>query len=102
MKLFIVTCLKDYQKTITEIFEKSQIKVFSVSSIIGYKEDHKENLLDDWFATGEEEFDSIVLFSFTEDSKAVTALDFVKEYNEKEASKFPIRAFILPVEQSSY
>lgn len=102
MKLLFVTSLKEYQKTVATIFEEAQIKVFSVSNTIGHKGDHNTNLLDNWFASGEEEFDSIFLFSFTEDTNAVNALELIKKYNENAASEFPIRAFIVPVEQSSY
>lgn len=102
MKLLFVTSLREYQKTVAAIFEEANIKVFSVSNTIGHKDDHTGNLLDDWFASGEEEFDSIFLFSFTEDTYAVNALELIKKYNENTQSKFPIRAFIVPVEQSSY
>ena len=102
MKLLIVTSLKEYQQTVADIFEEAQIKVFSVTNTIGHKDDHKMNLMDNWFASGEEHFDSIFLFSFTEDNNAVTALGLIKKYNENMESEFPIRAFILPVEQSSY
>jgi len=102
MKLLIVTSLKEYQQTVAAIFEEAQIKVFSVTKTIGHKDDQNVNLLDNWFASGEDQFDSIVLFSFTEDINAVTALGLIKKYNENTASEFPLRAFILPVEQSSY
>ena len=102
MKLLIVTSLKEYQQTVADIFEEAQIKVFSVTNTIGHKDDHKMNLMDNWFASSEEHFDSIFLFSFTADSNAVTALELIKKYNENAVSEFPVRAFILPVEQSSY
>jgi len=102
MKLLIVTSLKEYQQTIADIFEEAQIKVFSVTNTIGHKDDHKMNLMDNWFASGDEHFDSIFLFSFTDDANAVTALELIKKYNENAVSEFPVRAFILPVEQSSY
>ena len=102
MKLLIVTSLKEYQQTVASIFEEAQIKVFSVTNTIGHKDDHKMNLMDNWFASGDEHFDSIFLFSFTEDTNAVTALGLIKKYNENAVSEFPVRAFILPVEQSSY
>ena len=101
MKLLIVTSLKEYQQTVASIFEEAQIKVFSVTNTIGHKDDHKMNLMDNWFASGDEHFDSIFLFSFTEDTNAVTALGLIKKYNESMESEFPIRAFILTVEQSS-
>ena len=102
MKLLIVTSLKEYQQTVADIFEEAQIKVFSVTNTIGHKDDHKMNLMDNWFASGDEHFDSIFLFSFTDDTNAAAALGLIKKYNESMESEFPIRAFILPVEQSSY
>ena len=102
MKLLIVTCLKEYQQIVAAIFEEAQINVFSVTNTIGHKEDHTMNLLDNWFASGEEKFDSIFLFSFTDNANAVNALELIKKYNENAVSEFPVRAFILPVEQSSY
>ena len=102
MKLLIVTCLKEDQKNVAAIFEVAAIKVFSVSNTIGHKEDHQQNLLDNWFASGAEEFDSLVLFSFTGDQHATTALNLIKKFNEKTGSEFPIRGFILPVESCSY
>ncbi len=101
MKLLIVTSLKEYQQTVSKIFEDAGIQVFSVSKTIGYKDDHRQNLLDNWFASGEEEFDSIVLFSFTSDNNAATALELINKYNVASVSGFPVRAFIVPVEQSS-
>lgn len=102
MKLLIVTSLKEYQKEIASIFEKAGIKVFSVSETKGFKEDHNVNLLDSWFSSGKEHFDSIFLFSFTHDSNAEQALELVKAYNDVNKTNFPIRAFIVPVEKSSY
>lgn len=102
MKLLVVTSLKEYQQTVASIFEDAQIKVFSVSNTIGHKDGHKQNLLDNWFASGEEQFDSIVLFSFTDDANAIVALELIKKHNKNTGTDFPIRAFILPVERSSY
>jgi len=102
MKLLIVTSLKEYQQAVAKIFEEAQIKVFSVSKTIGHKDGHPRNLMDNWFASGEEEFDSIVLFSFTADKNALTALERISNHNQNTLSEFPIRAFIVPVEQSSY
>ena len=102
MKLLIVTSIKEYQKNIADILHKAQIKVFSVNDTTGFKDDDGETLMDDWFAAGEESFESIFIFSFTTEDKASQAVNMIKNYNEKHASNFPIRAFVVPVEQSSY
>ncbi len=101
MKLLMVTSLKEYQKAVADIFYKSGIAIFSVTETIGFKDHHTPHLLDEWFSAGNEKFDSIFLFSFTQDAKADQALDLVKKYNTEHNTGFPIHAFILPVEKSS-
>src|SRR6266542_4382561 len=102
MKLLIVTSLKEYQQTVANIFQKAEIKVFSVSETIGFKDDHTVNLLDSWFTAGKESFDSVFIFSFTGDNNAENALRLIKEYNKNNESDYPVRAFIVPVEEASY
>lgn len=102
MKLLIVTSLKEYQKKVASIFEQADIEVFSVSETIGFKDHRKPNLLDNWFSSGNEAFDSIFLFSFTEAQRADHALELIKKYNAENETGFPIRAFIVPVDKSTY
>ena len=102
MKLLIVTSLKEYQEKVAKIFEQAKIPVFSVSDTKGFKEDNLPNLMDSWFATGTEHFDSIFLFSFTEKRNADHAMELIKDYKTSKELEFPIRAFIVAVEKSSY
>jgi hypothetical protein len=101
MKLLLVTSLKEYQKTVADIVDSAGIKVFSVSETIGYKEHQVPNLLDNWFSSGSDQFDSIFLFSLTEKEKAEQAMELINEHNAENETGFPIRAFIIPVEKSS-
>lgn len=102
MKFLIVTCLKECQEEVFKIFKLAKINVFSVTNVIGVKEHQTQNLLQDWLASGEEEFDSLFIFSFTAEENAEQAMALIKDYNEAHASDFPVRAFIVPVEKSSY
>lgn len=102
MKLLVVTSLKEYQKTVSKILEQAQIDVFSVSETIGFKDHAVPNLLDQWFSSGSDQFNSIFLFSFTVKTKAEEAMQLIKKYNEEHQTKFPIRAFIIPVDESSH
>ena len=101
MKLLVITCLKEYQRNAAQILEEAKIAVFSATATIGIKDNQDSNLLDNWFSTGGEQFDSIFLFSFTDLEKAERALDLVKKYNTKNETGFPLRAFIIPVDRSS-
>jgi len=102
MKLLIITAIKEYRQMIAGILRKAEIEVFSVSETVGYKDDYKLNLVDEWFSSGDENTDSIFIFSFTNSTSAASALQMVKEYNSNHQDDFPIRAFIVPVEQTSY
>lgn len=101
MKLLVITSLKEYQKAISEIVEHANIEVYSVSETIGFKDHSAPNLIDSWFSSGGDHFDSVFLFSFTQTEKADHAMTLVKKYNEENKTGFPIRAFILPVDQAS-
>lgn len=102
MKFFIVTCLKEYQDEVYRIFSHSNIDVFSATDVIGFKDNQKPNLLEDWFASGDEKFDSLFIFSFTKEENAELAIDLIKKFNEDRKTGFPLRAFIVPVEKASY
>ena len=102
MKLFIATSIKEDLKAVSSIMEKAGVMIFSVSEIIGHKTEHHDYLPDNWFGKSDDETDALLFFSFTDNDKANYALHLVKEYNAANKSNFPIRAFISPVEQSSY
>lgn len=100
MKLLIVTSLKEYQKAVAEVIDHAGIEVFSVSEAIGFKDHQVSNLLDSWFSSGRELFDSIFLFTFTDNEKAERALNLINQYNEEHKTGFPVRAFIVPVDKT--
>ena len=102
MKFFIVTCLKEYQEDVTKIFKEANIHVFSATDVIGFKDNPSPNLLEEWFAAGDEKFDSMMLFSFTANENAENGIELIKNYNEQSETHFPVRAFIVPVEKTSY
>ncbi len=101
MKLFIVTSLKDYQDAVIKVFKEAKIPVFSITDVVGFKDDHAVNILEDWFASGDEKFDSVMIFSFTTDENATHGMELIEKYNQSNDTGFPIRAFIVPVEKSN-
>lgn len=102
MKFFIVTCVKDYQPEVLNIFKQANIDAFSSTELVGFKDNKPLNLMADWFASGEEKFDSLMLFSFTSAEIASRAMELIKQYNMESETSFPLRAFIVPVEAASY
>jgi hypothetical protein len=102
MKLLLITCLKDNQQDVAKIFGEAGIKVFSVTETVGFKDGREPDLMASWFSSGNEQYDSLFLFSFTGQEQAVKAMELVKQFNLETHTQFPLRAFVLPVEQSSH
>ncbi|WP_454802812.1 hypothetical protein [Mucilaginibacter phyllosphaerae] len=100
MKLLVVTCLNEYLNDVSKIFKEANIYVFSTSEIVGHRDGEPLNLLEDWFASGSEDADSMMIFTFTPAANAEKGLELIKIYNEKHKGNFPVRAFIMPVERS--
>jgi len=102
MKMLIITSVREDLRAVSHIMEKADIPVFSVTEIVGHKNEFHEYLPHNWFGTSLEGPHAYFYFSFTDDSKALQAMEMVKAFNEETGSRSPVRAFILPVEQCSY
>ena len=102
MKMLIITSIKEDMQAVTDILEKAEVPVFSVSETIGHKAAHHDYLLTNWFGKNNEQTDALFFFSFTDDEKAYAAMQLAMKYNEAKKGLFPIRAFIMPVETASY
>lgn len=100
MKFFIATCLREYKDDIGRLFKEAGIGTYSTTDVTGVKQNGEPNLLQEWFAAGEEQFDSVILFSFTADKNATLAKQLIEKYNEQHQTGFPVRVFIIPVEDS--
>lgn len=102
MKFFIVTCLKEYQEEVCKIFREAKINVFSATEIVGFKHHQSADMLSEWFASGDEKFDSAMLFSFTAEKNTGEAIALIKKFNDTTDTNFPVQAFVVPVETSIY
>jgi hypothetical protein len=102
MKLILITSIKEDLQAVTHIMEQAGISVFSVSPIVGHKTEHHNYLINNWFfGKNDSATDALVFFSFTSDEAAQKALALTRAYNIEVPSNFPVRAFLLPVEDSS-
>ena len=101
MKLFIVTCIREYREVAKEIFQDAGIRIMSITETVGVRSDRDQNLLDDWFGNKDGEFLSLILFSFAPSEQIDLAIQQINRFNEREATGFPVRAFVLPVESSN-
>jgi nitrogen regulatory protein PII len=102
MKLLIITSLKEHQKAVAKVLEQAGVRVFSVSETTGFKAIADDDLATNWFAREHDHFNSVIIFTFTQNENAERALDLIKEHNQVHDTGFPVRAFVMPVEKASY
>jgi len=101
MKLLVVTCLKEHLGDVSRIFKQANIDVFSMTEVTGRRGFEPSSLLEDWFASGGEDVDSMMIFTFTPAANAERGMALIKNYNETLKENFPVRAFIMPVEKTA-
>ena len=98
MKLLIVTCLTDYGDKVVEMLTQVGIPVFSKTETTEFKETQHTNLIDNWYGGDNDNYNSIFFFSFTDQNKAESMLEAINLRNIEKNKLFPIRGFIMPVE----
>ncbi|MCU0375732.1 MAG: hypothetical protein MUF24_10525 [Chitinophagaceae bacterium] len=101
MKLLFITCIREHRSTVAAILSEAKIPVYSISETEGVKAWKDDDLSDDWYGTEAGTVASLIIFSFTSDNNAALALTLINNYNEEKSEGFPIRAFVLKVEQSN-
>lgn len=100
MKLLIVTSVVTFQKDVLKLFKKANIEAFSSSEIDGYKNGNSLVATQSWFPGEKGGNESVMLFSFTEEEKITDLFKYLREYNENLETNNPVRAVVLPIEQS--
>lgn len=102
MKLLIVTAIHECKEAVARIFHETGLHKYSVTDIHGVNNAHADNPLDNWFASpGMDGFtESIMMFCFTDDATARKTLTALKQFNNNNSNDFPVRALLMPVEES--
>jgi hypothetical protein len=100
MKLLLINTIEEYQNDVFNILKKAEISVFSVTPIKGYKNEGNHYSSDAWFGNQKINFESLIIYSFTNEHLAKSIIDLLNEYN-KSHKEFPVRGYILPVEAST-
>ena len=96
MKLLVVLSIREIQDKVAKMLEKAGVEIFSVGDITGYK---KRGYNVGWFGSDNGKTNSIVMFSFTSAESAHRAIEIIEECNECNQTRFPVRAYILNVDE---
>jgi hypothetical protein len=101
MKLLVVTFIREHQQAVIALVQKAGVKIFSLTETSGIKQKEEQAVSENWFGGAQIAFDSMVLFSFTDEASAKTVIEITKEFNKTEGKDFPVRSFIVSVDQSN-
>lgn len=98
MKLLVVLSIQEYRAEVSKLLEEAGITIFSVSDTTGYK---KRGYNVGWFGSANGKTNSIVMFSFTDADSAHKAIENINQCNLDKGMSFPVRGFVLNVEEFS-
>ena len=101
MKLLLITAIKEFEKEIKQILKKSEVKVYSHKSVMGYKDISDLSVQNNWFATEINESESVFFYAFVEKENVDKVFDLVSEFNEKQESLSHIHLAMLNIERSN-
>ena len=99
MKLVIVTAVEEFNKEVLKLFKKANIKNFSTSEIVGYKNESSLLTASNWFSVEKSGNESRLFFSFTEDELIDDLFNLIKEFNSNIETNNPIKAIVVPIEK---
>ena len=102
MKLLVILCVEDLQETVARLLHDTGISRMGVVPYRGYRKSARCTALG-WFGRGSacEQADSLLMFSFTEETLARQAVVRIDQYNGEHASHFVPRAYVLDVDAFS-
>lgn len=100
MKLLLVTTVSEFQKDVLKLFKKANIEAFSSSEIDGYKNTNSLIATQSWFPGEKGGNESSMFFSFTDEDKITDFFSYVREFNNKLETNNPVRAVVIPIENS--
>ena len=101
MKLFLITAVQEFEKDIKLILKKAQVKSFSYKDVKGFKDNSEDALEANWFATNEQEMESILFYAFVNVEKVDGLFKMINDFNSEQVSKSNIHIVVLNIEKSN-
>lgn len=96
MQLVIVMGVEAYEAQVNALFKEQSVPVFSRMNIEGYN--LTQQVYDTgWFGGRDTPAYSVLNFSFMEEATAEGLMGRIRDFNEREQLRNPLRAYRLPV-----
>lgn len=99
MKLLLITAIEAFEKDVKKILSHSGVKAFSYQEVKGYKNE-SDGTMDNWFASGHNEFNSLLFTVFIECECVNDIYERVEKFNAKQESLSHIHVATLEIEKT--
>lgn len=99
MKLLLITAIEAFEKDVKKILSHSGVKAFSYQEVKGYKNE-SDGTMDNWFASGHNEFNSLLFTVFIECECVNDIYERVEKFNDEQKSLSNIHVATLEIEKT--
>jgi nitrogen regulatory protein PII len=101
MKLVIITAIKEFEKDIKLQLKKAEVKNFSYSEVIGFRDSTEESIETNWFSSEMNHTESIVFYAFVKKENVELLFNLINNFNDKQKTASKIHVAVLNIEKSN-
>lgn len=101
MKLVIITSSMAFQKDIKSMLKKVDVKTYSFREVTGYTDFSDTATVENWFASENNEIESILFYAFVKKENVDQLFDLITEFNTVQESQSNIHIAVLNIEKSN-
>ncbi len=101
MKLLLITAVREFEKDIKQILKKADVKSFTYQDVKGFDDNSEDALEANWFATNDQEIESVLFYAFIDKERVDELFEMVKDFNADQISKSYIHLAVVNIEKSN-
>jgi hypothetical protein len=102
MKLLVITAIKEFKKDILDMLKKAEVKNFSFSDVIGYRDGSQDALASNWFASEMNESESILFYAFVKKENVDMFFSQVDVFNAEQQNASRVHIAVLNIEKTNH
>lgn len=101
MKLLVITAIKEFKKDILKMLKGAGVKNFSYREVTGFRDNSKDSVELNWFASDMNENESILFYTFVNEESVDSLFGLVEVYNSNQANESRVHIVVLNIEKSN-
>jgi nitrogen regulatory protein PII len=99
MKLLIITSVAEFGKEVKQILKQAQVKTYSYSNVVGYRNAMQDALATNWFGTEMNENESILFYAFVPTENVEIVCEAIIVFNNQQENLSHIHVAVLNIEK---